>query len=119
MRPPLDPAKAFEIAKSLNYRHIDETVIAVAQDAKTGEVLMVGHMDMCSVIMTLATGMAHYWSTSRKKLWLKGESSRNYQYVEEFVVDCDGDAVLLKVVQIGAACHTGSRSCFDGRRSRG
>jgi phosphoribosyl-AMP cyclohydrolase len=110
--------EAWRIAASLNYRQRDGTVVAVAQDAETGEVLMVAHMDLVAVFLTLVTGLAHYWSTSRRRLWLKGETSGHYQYVVEFRTDCDGDAVLLKVVQIGAACHTGSRSCFGSRYSK-
>ncbi|AEA12080.1 phosphoribosyl-AMP cyclohydrolase [Thermoproteus uzoniensis 768-20] len=116
---PLAPAdEAWRIAAGLNYRQRDGTVIAVVQDVETGEVLMVAHMDPIAVFLTLVTGLAHYWSTSRRRLWLKGETSGHYQYVVEFRTDCDGDAVLLKVVQIGAACHTGSRSCFGSKYSR-
>ncbi|MBP1449435.1 MAG: phosphoribosyl-AMP cyclohydrolase [Thermoproteus sp.] len=115
--PLLPPAEAWRTAFGLSYRQRDGTVVAVAQDAETGEVLMIGHMDFAAVLFTLLTGVAHYWSTSRRALWLKGESSGHYQYVVEFRTDCDGDAVLLKVVQIGPACHTGSRSCFTSPRS--
>jgi phosphoribosyl-AMP cyclohydrolase len=116
---PLAPAdEAWRIAAGLNYRQRDGTVIAVVQDVETGEVLMVAHMDPIAVFLTLVTGLAHYWSTSRRRLWLKGETSGHYQYVVEFRTDCDGDAVLLKVVQIGAACHTGSRSCFGSKYSK-
>jgi len=111
------PEEAWRIAKSLNYRHIGGTVVAVVQDVETGEVLMVGHMDPVAVVLTLTTGLAHYYSTSRKRIWLKGETSGHYQIVKEFRTDCDGDAVVLKVVQIGAACHTGARSCFSSPAS--
>jgi len=111
------PEEAWRIAKSLNYRHIGGTVVAVVQDVETGEVLMVGHMDPVAVVLTLTTGLAHYYSTSRKRIWLKGETSGHYQIVKEFRTDCDGDAVVLKVVQIGAACHTGARSCFNSPAS--
>ncbi len=117
-KPLASAEEAWRIASGLNYRQRDGTVIAVVQDVETGEVLMVGHMDPVAVFLTLTTGLAHYWSTSRRRLWLKGETSGHYQYVVEFRSDCDGDAVLLKVVQIGAACHTGSRSCFGSRYSR-
>jgi len=111
------PEEAWKIAKSLNYRQIDGTVVAVAQDVETGEVLMVGHMDPIAVVLTLTTGLAHYYSTSRRRIWLKGETSGHFQLVKEFRSDCDGDAVVLKVVQIGAACHTGTRSCFTSPNS--
>jgi phosphoribosyl-AMP cyclohydrolase len=86
---------------------------AVAQDHRSGEVLMLAYMNRESWELTLQTGVAHYWSRSRGRLWKKGESSGNVQEVREIRVDCDGDAVLLKVHQHGeAACHTGRRSCF-------
>jgi phosphoribosyl-AMP cyclohydrolase len=86
---------------------------AIAQDAATGEVLMMAYMNRESWEATLATGVVHYWSRSRNKLWKKGESSGNVQEVREIRIDCDADCVLLKVRQIGdAACHTGYRSCF-------
>jgi phosphoribosyl-AMP cyclohydrolase len=86
---------------------------AVAQDHRSGEVLMLAYMNRESWELTLQTGVAHYWSRSRGRLWKKGESSGNVQEVREIRVDCDGDAVLLKVHQRGeAACHTGRRSCF-------
>jgi len=116
-RPLTSPEEAWKIAKSLNYRHIDGTVVAVTQDVETGEVLLVGHMDPVAVVLTLTTGLAHYYSTSRRRIWLKGETSGHFQVVKEFRSDCDGDAVVLKVVQTGAACHTGSRSCFTSPSS--
>ena len=88
-------------------------VTVVTQDADTGEVLMVAYMNRMAWEKTLATGTAHYWSTSRNELWLKGETSGNVQDVKEIRVDCDEDAVLLKVYQRGgAACHLGYKSCF-------
>lgn len=96
-------------------------VTVVAQDAGTGEVLMVAHMTREALERTLATGQAWYWSRSRRQLWRKGETSGHTQRVVEVRGDCDGDAILLKVEQTGAACHTGHRSCFyrgvapDGR----
>ena len=86
---------------------------AVVQDYETGDVLMVAYMNRESWLKTLETGKAHYWSRSRQSLWLKGETSGNFQIVREVRIDCDDDTVLLKVEQIGgAACHTGHRSCF-------
>ena len=88
-------------------------VTAIAQDTDTGEILMVANMNEESLAKTLESGEAVYWSRSRQKLWHKGEESGNVQKVKELFVDCDGDAVLMKVEQIGgAACHTGKRSCF-------
>jgi phosphoribosyl-AMP cyclohydrolase len=88
-------------------------VPAIAQDASTGEVLMLAHVNAESWDLTLQTGVVHYWSRSRNKLWKKGESSGNVQRVREIRVDCDADCVLIKVEQVGeAACHTGYRSCF-------
>ena len=82
---------------------------AVAQDYKTGEILMLAHMNSECFRKTLETGQAVYWSRSRKKIWHKGEESGNVQNVKDILIDCDGDAVVLKVEQIGgAACHTGT-----------
>ena len=86
---------------------------AIAQDAETGEVLMLAYMNAESLAETLATGRAVYFSRSRNRLWRKGEQSGHVQQVEAVYIDCDGDTILLKVRQIGgAACHTGYRSCF-------
>jgi phosphoribosyl-AMP cyclohydrolase len=100
------------VITTLNFRHEEGTVIAVIQDAETGEVLMVGNMNEEAVRKTLETGYTHLWSLSRKTLWKKGETSGNYQLVKEVVVDCDGDAILVKVKPMGPACHTGNRTCF-------
>lgn len=88
-------------------------VTAIAQDADTGEILMVANMNEESLARTIELGEAVYWSRSRQKLWHKGEESGNVQKVKALYVDCDGDAILMKIEQIGdAACHTGKRSCF-------
>ncbi|MEP7210667.1 MAG: phosphoribosyl-AMP cyclohydrolase [Alphaproteobacteria bacterium] len=87
-------------------------IAAIAQDADTGEVLMLAWMNEEALEQTLASGRAVYWSRSRNKLWRKGDESGHEQHVVEVRVDCDQDAVLLKVKQTGAACHTGKRSCF-------
>ncbi|MCX6801203.1 MAG: phosphoribosyl-AMP cyclohydrolase [Candidatus Diapherotrites archaeon] len=88
-------------------------VPVVVQDYKTKEVLMVAFMNQGAWQKTLETGKAHFFSRSRNKLWLKGETSGNFQIVKEILVDCDLDTVLLKVEQFGgAACHTGYNSCF-------
>jgi phosphoribosyl-AMP cyclohydrolase len=90
----------------------DGLVAAVAQDAATGEVLMLAWMDAEAYAETLRTGRAVYYSRSRGKLWRKGEESGHVQLVRAVYVDCDADAILLKVEQVGAACHEGYRSCF-------
>ena len=91
----------------------DGLVTAIAKDAVTGQVLMVAHMNRQAYEETLATGRAVYYSRSRGRLWRKGEESGNEQHVRAVYVDCDGDAILLKVEQIGgAACHEGYPSCF-------
>jgi len=107
----MDPASALDFEKR------GGVVTAIAQDHATGEILMVAYMSEASFRETLARGEVVYWSTSRNQLWHKGESSGNVQILKELRVDCDGDAVLLKVEQKGrAACHTGKRSCFYRRR---
>jgi len=97
----------------LDFTKLDGLVPAIAQDWQTGEVLMVAFMNGEAWELTQKTGIMHYWSRSRGKLWKKGESSGNVQQVKELRIDCDGDCVLARVRQIGdAACHTGYRSCF-------
>ena len=90
----------------------DGLVTAVIQDRNNSEVLMVGFMNAEAVEQTLSTGRVCFWSRSRQKLWIKGETSGHTQTVESIAVDCDGDALLIKVEQKVAACHTGYRSCF-------
>ena len=90
----------------------EKLVIGIAQDYDTNEILMVAFMNKEAVEQTLKTKKAHYYSTSRQKQWLKGESSGNVQTVKEMYIDCDADAIIMKVEQIGAACHEGYRSCF-------
>ncbi|MDA8050007.1 MAG: phosphoribosyl-AMP cyclohydrolase [Rhodospirillales bacterium] len=85
---------------------------AVAQDHASGEVLMLAWMNADSIAATLASGFATYWSRSRKRLWRKGETSGHTQRLVELRLDCDGDAILLRVEQVGPACHTGHRVCF-------
>jgi phosphoribosyl-AMP cyclohydrolase len=89
-----------------------ELIPAIAQDAISGEVLMLAYMNQESLAITIETGRATYWSRSRSELWEKGATSGHTQRVISIDIDCDGDALLLKVEQIGAACHTGDRSCF-------
>ena len=89
-----------------------ELIAAIAQDAINSEVLMLAWMNLESLNLTIKTSKATYWSRSRNSLWIKGETSGHYQEVLSISYDCDGDAILLKVNHIGAACHTGDRSCF-------
>lgn len=97
----------------LDFEKTGGLIPAIAQDHRTGEVLMLAFINKESWELTLSTGIVHYWSRSRNRLWKKGESSGNVQMVKEIRVDCDNDCVLLKIEQIGgAACHTGFRSCF-------
>ena len=90
----------------------DGLVPAIAQQVGTGEVLMMAWMNRDAVVETLATGRVCYWSRSRKGLWRKGETSGQTQHLREFLIDCDGDTVLVLVQQDGVACHTGRRACF-------
>lgn len=95
-------------------------VPVIVQDWKTGEVLMIAYMNAESWAKTQETGKACFWSRSRKKIWLKGKTSGHVQIVKEVYLDCDNDALLLKVEQVGgAACHTGYRSCFYRRIENG
>jgi phosphoribosyl-AMP cyclohydrolase len=87
-------------------------IAAIVQDDSTLEVLMVAYMSHESLALTLSTGKATYWSRSRNQLWVKGETSGHYQEVQSVALDCDGDALLIRVKQTGVACHTGELSCF-------
>lgn len=87
-------------------------VPAIIQDARSKELLMVAYMNKEALCMTLEKKNAHFYSRSRKKLWMKGETSGHIQRVKSIAIDCDGDALLVQVVQVGAACHAGYRSCF-------
>lgn len=89
-----------------------ELVPVIAQDAKSGEVLMLAYMNHESLAITIESGRATYWSRSRNELWEKGATSGHTQKVISIAIDCDGDALLIKVEQVGAACHTGERTCF-------
>ena len=100
----------------IDFKKGDGLVPVIIQDASTNEVLMLGYMNRESWEKTLETKKASFWSRSRKKIWIKGETSGNFQEIKEIYLDCDGDTLLLKVDQIGgAACHTGFRSCFHQR----
>jgi phosphoribosyl-AMP cyclohydrolase len=104
----LDPTLAARLK-----RDVDGLVVAVAQQHDTGEVLMVGWMDDEALHRTLTTGRCTYWSRSRQEYWVKGETSGHQQWVRSVRLDCDGDTLLVSVDQVGAACHTGDRTCFD------
>ncbi|MCX7924237.1 MAG: phosphoribosyl-AMP cyclohydrolase [Fimbriimonadales bacterium] len=85
---------------------------AIIQDAENGQVLMLAYMNRESLRRTVETGLCTYWSRSRQQFWIKGETSGHVQRVKRLLVDCDADAVLIQVEQVGVACHTGHRSCF-------
>ena len=90
----------------------DGLIPAIVQEKSTGRVLMMAWMNRASLESTLATGRTHFWSRSRQKFWMKGESSGHTQQVKDVAFDCDGDTLLIQVEQIGAACHEGYQSCF-------
>ena len=96
----------------LNFSKLNGLIPVIAQDYKTKEVLMLAFMNKKSWKKTLETGKACYWSRTRRKLWVKGETSGNYQIVKKIKVDCDNDSILLKIKQIGNACHLNRKSCF-------
>jgi len=104
----LDPAVAARLR-----RDRDGLLPAVVQQHDTGEVLMVGWMDDEALHRTLTTGRVTFWSRSRAEYWVKGATSGNTQWVRTVALDCDGDALLVRVEQTGVACHTGDRTCFD------
>ena len=96
----------------LDFKKQSGLLPVIAQDQNTGAVLMLAYANLEAVKKTQESGFAHYWSRSRKALWKKGENSGHLQKIVEVLVDCDGDTVLYKVKQSGAACHTGATSCF-------
>lgn len=100
----------------LDFKKGNGLLPAIAQDCKTGKVLMLAYINKDSWLLTLKTGEAHYWSRSRKEIWHKGETSGNIQIVKEVFVDCDYDTILIKIEQVGgAACHLGYESCFHNK----
>jgi phosphoribosyl-AMP cyclohydrolase len=112
-RPPFSQsALSAEVAGRLK-RDVDGLVCAVVQQHDSGEVLMVGWMDDEALHRTLTSGRVTFWSRSRGEYWRKGDTSGHAQYVKTVALDCDGDALLVRVDQIGAACHTGARTCFE------
>jgi phosphoribosyl-AMP cyclohydrolase len=104
----LDPALAARLKRDAN-----GLLPAIAQQYDTGEVLMLGWMDDEALHRTLTTGRCTYWSRSRREYWVKGDTSGHVQHVKSVALDCDADTVLVKVDQVGGACHTGDRTCFD------
>ena len=96
----------------VNFDKGNGLVPVIVQDAHTHAVLMLAYMNAESLCMTMDTGRATYYSRSRQKLWIKGETSGHYQYVKDIRIDCDEDTILLLVEQVGAACHTGHTSCY-------
>ena len=114
---PTPPSEKKEIEEGTNFTpkfDANGLITAVVTDARDGMLLMVAHMNAEALSMTLETGIAHYWSRSRKALWKKGETSGNFQNVLEIRTDCDQDSIWLKVSVTGddITCHTGRRSCF-------
>jgi phosphoribosyl-AMP cyclohydrolase len=107
LEPALDPGIAARLK-----RNADGLVAAIVREHATGDVLMMAWMDDEALRRTLSTGRATYWSRSRREYWVKGATSGHHQYVRGVALDCDGDALLITVEQVGAACHTGSHSCF-------
>lgn len=104
----------------LNFEKTKGLIPTIVQDYKTGDVLMLAYMNQDAWKATLSTGNATYYSRSREKLWVKGETSGRRQRVKEIRIDCDDDTILLKIEQIGeAACHTGHRSCFHKKIENG
>lgn len=93
----------------------DGLLPAIIQDDESGDVLMLAWMDAEAVRRTLTTGRVTFWSRSRQEYWRKGDTSGHRQYVRSAALDCDGDTLLVRVIQLGAACHTGTRTCFEGR----
>ncbi|MBK6887086.1 MAG: phosphoribosyl-AMP cyclohydrolase [Tetrasphaera sp.] len=106
---PLDPAVASRLSRDGH-----GLVAAIVQEHATKDVLMLGWMDDEALHRTLTTGRVTFWSRSRQQYWRKGDTSGHVQHVTSVALDCDGDALLVEVHQVGAACHTGSRTCFDG-----
>lgn len=107
---PLKPA-AMSVYDNLKFNS-EGLIPAIIQDNADGRVLMMAWMNRASLEATVATGKTHFWSRSRQKFWIKGETSGHTQTVKDIAFDCDGDTLLIKVEQIGAACHEGYRSCF-------
>ena len=108
----MDKEKILSIAEKIDFNKSGGLVPVIAQDYKTKDVLMLAYMNKESFIKTLEGETAWYYSRSRNELWNKGATSGHFQYVKDIKIDCDNDTILLFVDQIGAACHTGNRTCF-------
>lgn len=106
----LDEEEIERVISRVNFR--DGLVVAIAQDHKTKEILMVAFMNEEALRKTLRTGRMHYWSRSRRRVWMKGETSGHIQEVIRARIDCDGDAIIFEIAQRGGACHEGYYSCF-------
>lgn len=111
-------ARLKDLINNLKF-NADGLIPAIVQDCKSNKVLMLAYMNEEAFLKTVETKKAHFYSRSRKKLWMKGEESGNVQLVKEILIDCDNDCVLLKVEQVGgASCHTGYKSCFFKKLTR-
>lgn len=108
---PVNILRLMSALDTLNY-NADGLIPAIVQDQPSGRVLMMAWMNRASLERTLETGKTHFWSRSRKKFWMKGETSGHVQTVKDIAFDCDQDTLLIQVDQVGAACHEGYRSCF-------
>lgn len=108
----LSEKEATEFIKKVDFSKAGGLVPVVAQDISNDMVLMQAFMNPEALKLTLTTGKMHFWSRSKKRIWMKGETSENYSLVQNVILDCDGDAILFKVQQIGVCCHTGKPSCF-------
>jgi phosphoribosyl-AMP cyclohydrolase len=117
---PTTPPSALDPEVAVRLRRDDAGLVAaIVQQHDTGEVLMLGWMDDEAVHRTLTSGRVTFWSRSRQEYWRKGDTSGHAQYVKSVALDCDGDALLVRVDQVGAACHTGTRTCFEAGGSLG
>ena len=101
-----------EFIAKVNFKKGDGLVPAVVQDASNGSVLMQAYMNEEALRLTLSSGKMHYWSRTKGRIWMKGEESKHYSIVENAALDCDDDAILFKVQQVGVVCHTGEETCF-------
>jgi phosphoribosyl-AMP cyclohydrolase len=104
-----------DLLKKLDFKKSNGLIPVIVQDAKSRKVLMLAYANEEALAKTLNTGYAHYWSRSRKKLWMKGETSGNTQKIKQIMTDCDFDTLLYVVEQKGPACHTGKYTCFHNR----
>jgi len=108
----LNRTETKRFVKKVDFRKMNGLVPVVLQDASTDEVLMQAFMDREALRLTLSTGKMHFWSRTRRKIWLKGSKSGHFSFMQNAILDCDSDAILFRVQQIGACCHTGKETCF-------